>query len=122
MSTAGKRVVQEILCSLLMKSVLLLGKAGAGKTPFLWTLGLAMSRYHQITAGIVPVVGQIRTANDLELFKDEVGSKIQPWLLDDFGIEGYKPKELKSLFTVTAKENCVKVRIPLRRRSKANLY
>ena len=121
LSSAGKRVVQLILRSLLMKNVLLLGNAGAGKTPFLWTLGMAMSRYHQIKAGITPVVGQLRTANDLELFKDEVGSKIQPWLLDDFGIEEHKPKELKSIFTVTAKENCVEVRYAFAKKVKGQI-
>lgn len=121
LSEEGKRVVNIITRSLLMKGCLCLGRAGGGKTPFVWTLGFAISRYQHYKLGMMPVRASIRTASDPELFKDEVGRKEQPWILDDFDIHDMKPKELKALFTVTAKENCVKVRYSFTKKVKGQV-
>ena len=112
----GKRLVQMMVRSLLMKGVLLLGKAGGGKTPFLYTLAFAMSRYQHFLAGITPVVAQVRFASDLAEFKDEIGKQIQPWILDEFDIDEHKPKILKGFFKMQAKDNAVNVRYTFTKR------
>ena len=75
-------IMAELVPHMTIRSLALVGKAGCGKTPVMETLLCAFSRFWKRRMNI-DGPGWYRTANDLDFFRGEVGTKDRPDGLDD---------------------------------------
>ena len=120
LSPEGKAAAKMLLPLALRKGILLLGRAGAGKTPLSYILGMMVSRHHRIQTGedfdydqwesFVKIQGTVRITNDLGFMKDESGSKVMPFILDDPDLSDLQAKTLKCFFDMQQKEGIAKAR------------
>ena len=105
-----KVALEHVVPYLLSNSVLMLGKAGDGKTPSNMILGFAMSRYHGDRLGMENFAGQVRTGSNFDYFRLESGVVQRPDIFDDGDIDKQDPSKMKAFLDPSQKSAKTKER------------
>ncbi|CAK0830442.1 unnamed protein product [Prorocentrum cordatum] len=95
-------------------TVLCVGEAGFGKTPFMMSMAMASARHNadaeNRATGRADAVAAVRTAPDMDFFRGEVGQRWVPCIFDDGDLAEQRPKVLKAFFDTTQAEAMTYVR------------
>ncbi|CAE7361836.1 CCR3, partial [Symbiodinium necroappetens] len=95
-----KKIIPLIVPTMPTHGLVLLGRAGIGKTPLAIVLGLALARHYVATRGPAEAIVGWRRSKQIDGFRERPGELHVPVLLDDPILSGMTFEDLKSFLDV----------------------
>ena len=110
---AYQPMANRILKTLAGNTLLTIGEAGFGKTPFMYILAMATARHNADVANERRpgrATAAVRVSAEMDFFRGEVGEPWVPCIFDDGDLADQRPRVLKAFFDPTQAEAMTYVR------------